>query len=61
MRKNKADAALAAALRAIAAAHSGDHEAIHSAADKALVETLRTLGFNEAMDVYEEDLVRWFA
>jgi hypothetical protein len=60
MRKNKADAALAAVLRAIETAHGQDHEAIHSDADKALVGTLRALGYNEAMDVYE-DFTRWYA
>lgn len=37
-----------------------DKETLHSHADNLLVGTLRTLGYSEAMDIYE-NWIKWYA
>jgi hypothetical protein len=49
---------LAKALREIEA--RGDPEMAHDEADALLVKTLRTLGYGEAMDVFEK-MEKWYA
>ena len=59
-REDMSDDELAEKLRDVERDNRGDIEAIGDHAEMLLIEVLRSLGYNESMDVYES-FVRWGA